>query len=293
MIPRIDVAGLLAAHGLRAKKSASQSFLHERGVLERIAALATRDRPSWVVEIGAGLGSLTAELARAGAHVAAIERDPRLVPVLESVFRDVPSISIVAGDATELRFASLVPAGVRPAVAGNLPYAITTPLVLALFAQRREIGAATIMVQREVALRLAAAPGGKEYGSLTVLLGLHADVRRELDVRPGSFLPPPQVHSSVLRIEWLAAPRSPIADEALFERVVRAAFGQRRKMLLNSLGARFPRDVAAAALESASIAPSRRAETLTGSEFASLANALHRVLPASSRASVAPEPADR
>lgn len=269
--PEIDVRALLEAHGLHARKALGQNFLRDAHVLARIAAAAAEHAPGWIVEIGAGLGSLTAALARTGQQIVAIEHDRRLVPILGELFARTPNVRIVEGDATTLRIASLVPEGLRPAVAGNLPYSISTPLLLALLRQRTELGPATVMLQREFADRVRADAGTRDYGSLSVLFSLHADVERIFDVKPGSFVPAPKVHSSVLRLEWLDALRVPVPDEAEFERMVRAAFSQRRKTLRNSLGTRYERAQVEAAAARAGIDLGRRAETLTVSELAKLA----------------------
>ncbi|MCC7380437.1 MAG: ribosomal RNA small subunit methyltransferase A [Deltaproteobacteria bacterium] len=281
--PRVDLAALLSQHRIIARKGLGQNFLHERTVLERIAASAVAGGSAWVVEIGAGLGTLTAALINAGAKVAAIERDQRLLPILEGLFTGRSDVRIVAGDALELRLASLVPAGVRPAVAGNLPYSISSPLLLALLGQRAEIGPATIMLQREVAERLIATPGTKAYGSLSVQFALHANLERVLDVGPGAFIPAPRVHSTVLRVSWLAAPRVEVGSPQLFERIVRAAFGRRRKTLRNALSAVFETEGIDRAAAAIGLDLKRRGETLTVSEFGALSLAFSE-LPAAAAA---------
>lgn len=272
-LPEIDVRLLLQEHGLRAKKALGQCFLHDPGVLSRIAQAAT-EGASTVIEIGAGLGSLTRALAATGAQVVAIEHDRDLVPILRSVFAATPSVSFVEADATMVRFAELTPGVRRPPIAGNLPYSISSPLLLTLLAQRDEIGPATIMLQREVAARIAAPPGSKTYGSLSVLFRLYAVVETLLDVGPGAFTPAPSIWSRVLRVRWREQPSVVVGDFEHFERVLRAAFNQRRKTLRNALSAQFPRDLVEAAGAQAGVALERRAETLDVGEFAALAAAL-------------------
>lgn len=271
---RIDLRHLLQTHGLHAKKAYGQCFLHDATVLERIASAAVTPGTTHVVEIGAGLGALTASLANTGVEVHAIEKDRRLVPLLQELFADQPTIHIHPGDATELAFASLVPAGIRPTMAGNLPYSVSTPLLLALLEQRDRTGPATVMLQREVADRLRARPRTKAYGSITALFGLLADIEHVLDVGPGAFSPPPTVWSSVIRIAWLPAPRFEVPSVARFEKSTRAAFAQRRKTLRNSLQTAFARDVVEEAGAQAGLALDRRAETLSVEELAALARAL-------------------
>lgn len=267
--PAIDVRKILEAHGLRARKSFGQNFLRDHRVLERIAEAAVKDGQNTVIEIGAGLGSLTAALANTGANVVAIEHDARLVPILRDTFAPYPTVQIVEGDATQIQFASLVPAAQKPSIAGNLPYNVSTPLLLAMLSQRDQIGPATVMLQREVGDRLRADPGGKEYGSITALFTLYTKVTKLFDVPPGAFVPAPKVHSSVLRFEWRAEPLCEVP--AQFESVLRAAFGQRRKTLRNSLSARFDRGLVEEAGAKAAIDLTRRAETLTVQELAKLA----------------------
>lgn len=267
----------LAAHHVRTKRSLGQCFLVDDDVLSDIAAAATRGSPSAVVEIGAGPGTLTRALAERAPRVVAIERDPTLFPVFRETTSGLANVQLVEGDALEQRFAALAAPAERPAIAGNLPYSITSPLLLALLEQRPEIGPATVMIQREVADRLDAEPGTKAYGSLTVLFALHARIGVLLEVGPESFDPEPAVHSTVLRIEWLPAPSVPVPDLAHFERVLRASFGQRRKTLRNALSGTFSRDALEAASAEADVDLARRGETLDVGEFARLASALaHR-----------------
>lgn len=271
---RAHVRDMLARHELRLKKSLGQSFLVDDNILNAIADTATRDDPEAVVEIGAGVGTLTRCLAERAKQVVTIERDRTLIPVLrDEVFKDSPHVRVIEGDALEQDFAALT-APIKPALAGNLPYSITTPLLLALLAQRANLESATIMIQREVADRLAADVDTREYGSLTLLFQLHADVEHVFDVSPSCFIPPPKVVSSVLRLEWLPCPRVQVDDPAHLELVVRAAFSQRRKTLRNSLSTKFAKPDIERAAEAASIKLERRAETLTLSEFSALASHL-------------------
>lgn len=279
MNARTEVRELLKKHELRIKKSLGQCFLVDDRVLTQIAEAAVRDDPDAVVEIGPGLGTLTRALANVAPRVVSIERDRSLIPVLEELFADAPHVSIVSGDALELEYAPLT-SPLKPALAGNLPYSITSPLLLALLAQRSTIGPATIMIQREVADRLLAEPDTREYGSLTVLFNLHANMEHLFDVPPSAFHPPPKVTSTVMRLEWLDAPRLDAGDPAHFERVVRAAFSQRRKTLRNALSTQFEREAIKAAADATGLVLDRRGETLNLSEFARLASALPALSPA-------------
>jgi 16S rRNA (adenine1518-N6/adenine1519-N6)-dimethyltransferase len=222
------------------------------------------------MEIGPGEGALTAELARRAGRVIALEVDQALAARLRPRF---PSVDVVVADARGWDYGTLAAsAGGRVLVVGNLPYSVGKPILAALVAARTVIDTMALMLQREVAERVAAAPGSRVYGSLSVLTQLYCDVTLALRVPPGAFRPPPKVESAVIRLDVLPAPRVAIADERRFHVVVRAAFAQRRKTLVNALAAGLGRsvNVLRAAVESAGIDPARRAETLAISEFAEL-----------------------
>ena len=237
------------------------------------------------LEIGTGTGALTLPLAEHGAPILAVEVDRDLVAGL--LERGPPHVTVIAGDVLEtdvLAFLSGLepqrppgtPAGERPhrraRVVGNLPYYIASPILFRLIELHRRhqfFEDATVMLQREVADRLVARPGTKDYGVLTVMLALHARIARVLDLPPGAFSPPPKVRSSVVRLTF-GPPAVRVRDEALFERMVKALFGQRRKTLNNALKAFDP--TAPAVLALAEIDPGRRPETLTVEELARLAD---------------------
>ncbi len=274
---------LLARHGLRPKKSWGQNFLTDDRVIDRIVTSAGITPDDVVVEIGAGLGALTGRLARTGAQVQAVERDPDLVPILTRELEPFPSVRIVAGDAMTFDLESAARAAGRPLVVlGNLPYQITTPLLFRIVAAGDAIARAVLMVQREVAERIVANPGGKIYGRLSVMVQAFAEVKIAFHVGAGSFLPQPNVTSSVFSLTPRAQPKVAAADRAMFAAVVRAAFAGRRKMLRRSLEAGFACP-ASEVLAAADIAGTRRAEELSVDEFAAIARAM--------RASGAPVPA--
>jgi 16S rRNA (adenine1518-N6/adenine1519-N6)-dimethyltransferase len=274
-----DPRRVLARHGLAAKKSWGQNFLRDRAVLARIAAAAGATAEDVVVEIGAGLGSLTAALVATDpppARVVAIERDPDMLRVLGAELGDEPRVEIVAADAAVFDFAAAARTAGRPVIAiGNLPYQIASALVLGLVAAGRggAITRAIVMVQREMAKRITAPPGSRVYGRLTVAVAQHAEAKILFDVKPGSFHPAPAVTSSVLSLVPRAAPLAPVRDAALFDEVVKRAFATRRKMLRRALGAGFGEEVAGVALAASGIAGTRRAEELSVAEFARLADA--------------------
>jgi 16S rRNA (adenine1518-N6/adenine1519-N6)-dimethyltransferase len=258
---------LLRRHGLRPKKQWGQNFLGDPALLDALAALAELRPGETVVELGAGLGHLTRALAATGARVVAVERDRELVPILRS---ELPGIEIAEADAKSFDFASIA-RGERIVVCGNLPYHLTSPILFHLLEQRAAVRRAVLLVQREVAERIAAPPGGREYGVSSVLVQHVADVRIGLEIGRHAFTPPPDVESSALVLDFLPTPRAEARDEQRFRGLVKAAFAQRRKTLWNALkGTRGARE----ALEHAGIDPQRRAETLSVAEFAAIERAL-------------------
>jgi 16S rRNA (adenine1518-N6/adenine1519-N6)-dimethyltransferase len=233
----------------------------------------------WVVEIGAGLGTLTARLAERvpEGKVIALERDPDMIQVLRSELAGVDNVDVEATDALryDLRMAARW-RGDSIAVCGNLPYHIAAPLLFRVIEARAVVRWAVVMIQKEMADRIVAAPGTKAYGALGVMIRTYADVATVARVSAGSFAPPPKVDSTVIKIVPLAGAgtRVPIADEAHYASVVHAAFGQRRKTLRNALRAVFPEAAVDAALAATGIDGNRRGETLDIAEFGALAGVL-------------------
>lgn len=269
---------ILKRHGLRPKHSWGQNFLGDEEALEAIADAANLRPGEPVVELGPGLGHLTRFLAATGAHVTAVERDRDMLTVLEK--EAIPGVRVVAGNAATVDFAEVAGAP-DVAVVGNLPYHLSSQILFRVLEQRARVSRAVFTLQKEVVERLAAVPGNRDYGLLTVLLGLHYDAENILTLESWRFHPPPKVDSAVLRLTRRAAPRAPILDEARFIRVVKASFSHRRKTLLNSiksdttLGAS---EVLLAALQAAGVDPQRRAETLAPEEFAAIERALGPVV---------------
>ena len=260
---------LLRRHGLRPKKAWGQNFLGDERLLSSLAALARLAPGDVVVELGAGLGHLTRALAETGAKVVAVERDRELVPILRA---ELPQIEVAEADAKTFDLRGVASrAGGRVVVCGNLPYHLSSPILFHLLDQREAVRRAVLLLQREVAERIAAPPGGRDYGLLSVLIQRVADASVELTVPRHAFTPPPDVESTALVLELRATPRAEVKDEERFRTLVKAAFSQRRKTLWNALkavpGAR-------AALEKAGIDPQRRGETLSVEEFAALERAL-------------------
>ncbi len=268
-------AQILRRHGLRPKHSWGQNFLGDEGALRRIADAARLVPDEPVVELGPGLGHLTRFLLATGARVTAVERDRDMVQVLEKELTS-DRLRVVAGNAAEIAFAKAAGAP-RVAVVGNLPYHLSSPILFQVLEQRDTVSRAVFTLQQEVVTRLSAEPGGRDYGLLSVLLGLYFEIE-ELFALPASlFHPPPKVESAVLRLTTLAAPRAAVKDGVRFIRVVKAGFAQRRKTLINSLKsdrALAEPAVLLRALETAGVDPQRRAETLSVAEFAAIERAL-------------------
>jgi len=251
----------------RPRKRFAQHFLHDPGVIARIVAAIDPRPGERLVEIGPGRGAITLPLLERVPRLEAIELDRDLIPRLLEQARGHGELVIHAGDALEFDFHALRGTGPRLRLCGNLPYNVSTPLLFHLLETPGDVVDMHFMLQREVVTRMAAAPGGRDYGRLTVMLATHCRVERLFDVGPGAFRPPPRVDSSVVRLVPHATPPFTIADPPRHARVVAAAFGQRRKTLRNSLRGVVDADGFAAA----GIDPGRRAETLSPAEFVRLA----------------------
>lgn len=271
---------VLARHGLDAKKSWGQNFLVDRTVHERIVRAAAATADDLVVEIGAGLGTLTAALLNAPRAIPprtilAVERDPDMLRVLHAELGAEPRVEIRAGDAVHFDFAAAARQAGRPViVVGNLPYQITTALLFAIVEAGSSVSRAIVMVQREFADRVVAPPGSKVYGRLSVMIQQQAEARLLFNVHPGAFFPRPRVVSAVMTIARRERPTAAVADEAMFARVVKDAFSTRRKMLRRSLGDAFGDDRAGAAFAASGVDGRRRPEELSIAEFGRLADAL-------------------
>lgn len=259
---------LLKRLGLRPKDSWGQNFLSDEGVLDEIAAACELKPGEVVVELGPGLGSLTRALLKTGARVVAVERDRDMVAALEGM--KLEGLTVVAGNAADIEFAKAAGVG-DVVVCGNLPYHLSSSILFQVLDQAASVKRAVFTLQAEVVTRLAAKPGGRDYGLLSVLLGLRYDVRQVRALGAAYFHPPPKVDSAVARFERRAVPRAAVTSEARFRKVVKAGFAHRRKTLLNSL--KSDPDLAphaAGALAASGVDGKRRAETLNVEEFAAL-----------------------
>ncbi len=278
-----EFRALLERHGFRFSKARGQNFLVRGWVPKRIVEAAGIDSDCGVLEVGPGVGPLTAALCDRAGRVLAVELDEALRPVLAETLSGRDNLTVQFGDIMKLDIPALARAafqGLRPTACANLPYYITTPVLTRLL-EAECFESVTVMVQKEAAGRICAQPGGKDYGAFTVFCRYYAEPELLFDVPPDCFLPRPKVTSAVLKLTVRGAPPCPVADEALFFRTVRASFSQRRKTLLNGLAAGFPelsRETIAQAVSSCGFSPAVRGETLDFPAFARVAEALGRNL---------------
>lgn len=272
------IKSILAAHGFTFSKALGQNFLINPSVCPRMAEASGAGPGVGVLEIGPGIGVLTNELCRLAGKVVAVELDQRLLPVLHETLSEYDNVKIINADVLTLDLNRLIAeefAGKEVVVCANLPYYITSPVIMKLLEDKLPVAAITVMVQKEAAQRICAPVGTRESGAVTVAVNYYARPRQLFGVSAGSFLPAPKVDSAVIRLEVL--PQPPVqCDEAAFFRVVRAAFSQRRKVIVNSLSAGLGMDKAhvAALLEDAGVPQSARAERLGMADFAAIANQL-------------------
>lgn len=266
--------------GFTFKKGLGQNFLTSADILDKITSAAEIE--GGVIEIGAGFGVLTAALAKEADKVVTIELDERLLPVLQYTLDDFDNIKIVNADVLKLDIKSLIQEefnGESISIAANLPYYITTPIITRLLEEKLPVKNIVVMVQKEVAERLSAKEGTKDYGAITVLCRYFAKPEIVVNVPASLFVPPPKVDSAVLRLKILDKPSVDVSDEKMFFRVVKAAFSQRRKTLLNCLCANFTinKTDMTSLLESCGIDPRRRGETLSLEEFACIADVIKNI----------------
>lgn len=267
---------LLKKHGLHPKKPWGQNFLVDQGLVDRIIDQLGATEESTVLEFGAGTGALTFPLSERARKVFAVERDRDLVELLEEEM-EAPNVEIIAADAARFDFESIeTPDDLL--VIGNLPYNITAPILFHLHDNRSKFKRAILMVQKEVADRLAAQPeDGKDYSILSILFGAYFYVEQAIFVSKKYFFPRPKVDSVIILLEPLEQPLAPIDNESFFQRTVKVAFAQRRKTLMNNLKAGFKdleKEQLLSILEELEIDPQQRGETLTIAQFASLSNKL-------------------
>lgn len=270
---------ILTRHGFHFSKALGQNFLINPTVCPRMAASSGAQDCKGVIEVGPGIGVLTWELAQVAEKVCAIELDSRLFPVLEETLADCDNVKIVPGDVMKLDLHQLIQEefdGGPVCVCANLPYYITSPVILRLLEEGLPLTSLTVMVQKEAATRLCAPPGSRECGAVSVAVHYRSRPQVLFPVGRGSFMPPPKVDSAVIRLDLLHQPPVQVEDENWFFRVSRSAFAQRRKTAANSISAtlQLPKPQVEAALETIGAVQGVRAERLTLEQFAALSNAL-------------------
>ena len=272
------IKDILSRHGFTFSKALGQNFLINPSVCPRMASCSGAGKGVGVIEVGPGIGVLTNELCQLADKVVAVELDKRLLPVLDETLAEYDNVKVVNADVLELDLNQLIKDefdGLEVVVCANLPYYITSPVIMKLLEDRLPISAVNVMVQKEAAQRICAEVGSRMSGAVTVSVNYYAKPQMLFGVSAGSFMPAPKVDSAVIRLDILKEP--PVqADEGLFFAVVRAAFSQRRKVISNSLSAGLgkSKEEILAVLEAANVPPTARAEKLSLEDFAAIANAI-------------------
>lgn len=275
---------IMEKYNLKVKKSLGQNFLIDPNILRKIVGQAKLTKQSAAIEIGPGIGALTEHLAREAGKVLAFEIDQRLLPVLDDTLSPYDNISIVHADILKTDVQAAIDnelAGYDDiVVVANLPYYVTTPIILKLLLEKLPIRGMVVMLQKEVAERITAKPGTKAYGSLSIAIQYYTQAEMALTVPNSVFLPQPNVDSAVIRMTKREVPEVEVIDEDFFFSVTRGSFVQRRKTILNNLQVAMPlgkekKELILKALEEAEIDPARRGETLTIKEFGLLADKLY------------------
>lgn len=271
---------VLQKYNFAFQKRFGQNFLIDTHVLEKIIASAQITKDDFVLEIGPGIGTMTQYLAEAAREVAAVEIDHTLIPILADTLKDWDNVTVINDDIlkVDIRALTLEKNQGRPIkVVANLPYYITTPIIMGLFENQVPIDSITIMVQKEVADRMQVGPGTKDYGALSLAVQYYAKPQIVANVPPNCFMPRPKVGSAVIRLERYEKPPVDVNDEKLMFRIIRASFNQRRKTLVNGLKnspeIHFSKEQIEQALESCGLSLNIRGEALTLEQFAQLANA--------------------
>ncbi|WP_430489464.1 16S rRNA (adenine(1518)-N(6)/adenine(1519)-N(6))-dimethyltransferase RsmA [Rossellomorea marisflavi] len=274
---------ILEKHGFSFKKSLGQNFLIDPNILRNITDHAGLSKETAAIEIGPGIGALTEHLARTSGKVVAFEIDQRLIPILEDTLSPYDNVTILNQDVLEADVASIIEtelAGYEDImVVANLPYYVTTPIILKLLMERLPIRGICVMLQKEVGDRISARPGTKAYGSLSIAIQYYTEAEMVMTVPKSVFMPQPNVDSAVIRLTKRSVPPVQVQDEDFLFTVSRASFAQRRKTILNNLTSQLPqgkekKELILAALSKAGVDPTRRGETLSIEEFGILSDAL-------------------
>lgn len=273
-IENYNTQELVRKYNFKFSKSLGQNFLIDDSVLDDIVVGADVNEEDYIIEIGPGVGTLTARLLNVAKGVVAVELDNDLIPILTEELGKHPNFSLIHNDALKIDFNEIIGDEKGVKLVANLPYYVTTPIIVKLLKEKYNFKSLTIMIQKEVAERMAASPNCKDYGSLSLLVQYYCDTKIIRKVSPSSFIPQPKVDSIVIRLDRLDEPRVKVKDEKLMFDIIRNSFNMRRKTLLN--GVKFlglSKDILEKAFEVSDIDCRRRGETLTLEEFAKLSDA--------------------
>lgn len=276
----VVIKEIIEKYGFKFSKSLGQNFLIDGNVIDNIIEGSNIGADDGIIEIGPGIGTLTQKLCESAGKVIAIELDNNLLPILEETLEGYNNVEVIHGDILKVDLNQLIKEkleGRKVKVVANLPYYITTPIIMKLLEENLNIDKIVVMVQKEVALRMKAVPGGKDYGALSVAVQYYSEPKIIVDVPKNVFMPKPNVDSAVIMLDVYKESHIKVKDKKLFFNIVKAAFGKRRKTLLNALssGIELKKEEVLAALEKSGIDPTRRGETLDITEFARLSDEIY------------------
>lgn len=273
----------MSRHGFKISKSLGQNFLIDGNILERIIKIAGITKEDCIIEIGPGIGNLTQYIAEAAKFVVAVEIDKALIPILKDTLRDYSNIEIINEDILKIDLHKLIGdrfQNQKIKVVANLPYYVTTPIIMKFLEEKVPVESLTVMVQKEVARRIQAEPGTKDYGSLSIAAQYYSEPNILLNVPSSVFIPQPNVESAVIKLEILKEPKVDVEKEDLFFALIRDAFGKRRKTILNALNTgnlKLDKNLLKGILYESNIDENRRGETLSIEEYALLSNNLAKI----------------
>ena len=275
----VKTAELVKKYNFKFSKSLGQNFLVDQSVPRDIVDGAEVGPEDLVIEIGPGVGTLTAQLLKVAKKVVAIELDDTLIPILREELGDYSNFELIHNDVLKVDLAEVIGDAQSVKLVANLPYYVTTPIIVKLLKEKHKFNSLTIMIQKEVAERMNAEPGNKDYGALTLLVQYYCNTKIVRKVPPACFIPRPKVDSIVIRLDRLSEPKVEVDNEKLFFDIIRNSFNMRRKTLWNGVKNIGPaKEVLEKAFEDAKIDPKRRGETLSIHEFANLANEINKVM---------------
>ncbi|MCD2502577.1 16S rRNA (adenine(1518)-N(6)/adenine(1519)-N(6))-dimethyltransferase RsmA [Clostridium sp. NSJ-145] len=278
-IQDVKTAELVKKYNFKFTKSLGQNFLVDQSVPRDIVDGADVGPEDLVIEIGPGVGTLTAQLLKIAKRVVAIELDDTLIPILTEELGGYSNFSLIHNDALKVNFDEIIGDEKSVKLVANLPYYVTTPIIVKLLKEKHKFKSLTIMIQKEVAERMNAEPGNKEYGALTLLVQYYCNTKIVRKVPPACFIPRPKVDSIVIRLDKLDEPKVKVDNEKLFFDIIRNSFNMRRKTLWNGVKSIGPaKEKLEEAFEKAGVDPKRRGETLTIQEFATLSNCINEII---------------